>query len=463
MSGLNKSIKLGVAPTRRKVFSGEDAGLYKDLILETIRSLGIDFIDLQWLNDEGLLFDPDDVDTVAERFRSEGVDALFTPHCNFGTEEAIAKLGRKMGVPLLLWGPRDEAPLPDGTRLRDSQCGLFATSKVLQRMDVPFTYIENCRVDDPVFAEGMRKFVAAAAVVKSFRNMKIGQIDTRPGDFWSVICNEGELLERFNIEVVPITLIEIVHAVNAKLDKKELNFAELAADYRTRTVCDFDDDSVHKMIALKHVIREWAESKSLTAVAFQCWDALQDALGIMPCFINSELTGEGLPVVCETDVCGAVSAVITEAAMLYETPVFFADVTIRHPENDQAELLWHCGPFPLKLIKEGTEPKIGEHYVLPSHCPGVAEWEIKGGDISICRFDGVKGKYSIMVAEGIGIDGPRNRGTYVWVQFKDWPALERKLIYGPYIHHVAGIHGKIAAVVKEALRYLPDIIDDIEE
>ena len=38
-----------------------------------------------------------------------------------------------MGLPVLLWGPRDERPDENGVRLRDSQCGLFATGKVLRR------------------------------------------------------------------------------------------------------------------------------------------------------------------------------------------------------------------------------------------------------------------------------------------------------------------------------------------
>lgn len=185
--------------------------------------------------------------------------------------------------------------------------------------------------------------------------------------------------------------------------------------------------------------------------------ALQDVTGIMPCFIDSELTGDGLPVICETDVYGAITAVATQSAMLNATPIFFADLTIRHPENDNAELLWHCGPFPYKLKKEGVEARIGDHYILDSKCPGVAEWEIKGGDISICRFGGSKDEYKFLVAEGRGVEGSWTRGAFVWVEFNNWTALERKLIYGPYIHHVAGIHGKIASVIEEALRYIPGV------
>ena len=42
--------------------------------------------------------------------------ALFMPHCNFGSEEVVGKLGKAIGKPFLLWGPRDQAP-PSGKLL----------------------------------------------------------------------------------------------------------------------------------------------------------------------------------------------------------------------------------------------------------------------------------------------------------------------------------------------------------
>ena len=81
---------------------------------------------------------------IAEKFKAEKIDGLFLPHCNFGTEYECARLAKELGVPVLLWGHLDERPEPNGTRLRDTQCGLFATGKVLRRFGVPFTYMTNC-------------------------------------------------------------------------------------------------------------------------------------------------------------------------------------------------------------------------------------------------------------------------------------------------------------------------------
>ena len=61
----------------------------------------------------------------------------------------------------------------------------------------------------------------------------------------------------------------------------------------------------------------------------------------MPCAANALLNEEGIPVVCETDIHGAITALLVEAAALDDTRSFFADWTIRHPDIENGELLQH--------------------------------------------------------------------------------------------------------------------------
>ena len=185
------NIKLGYVPTRRSIFSAPDAIKYRGLTADRMKELGIDFVDITDINEEGLLYDDNDIAKVEEKFRKEGVDGLFVAHCNFGTEYVCARLAKRMNLPVLMWGPRDERPEPDGMRLRDSQCGIFATGKVFRRFRVPFTYMTNCRLTDPEFERGIKDFLAVCNVVKTFRSIRILQIGPRPFDFWSTMCNEG--------------------------------------------------------------------------------------------------------------------------------------------------------------------------------------------------------------------------------------------------------------------------------
>ena len=66
-----------------------------------------------------------------------------------------------------------------------------------------------------------------------------------------------------------------------------------------------------------------------------------------------------------------------------------------------------------------------------------------------------------IAAEGKAVDGPETTGSYVWFEAPDWKRLEEKFIYGPYIHHVAGVYGKYADAIQEAARYLPVEWDDL--
>ena len=459
---MKEKIKLGFAPTRRFVFSKEDAFKFKNLTREKIGQYDIEIVDLEGINAEGLLYDNDaDADKIIRRFKQAEVDAVFFPHCNFGTEDTVSRVAKAVGKPVLLWGPRDEDPLPDGFRLRDTQCGLFATGKVLRRFNVPFTYIVNSEVDSEVFSRGFGNFVAAANTVKAFRRLRILQISTRPAGFWTMMYNEGELLEPFGIESYPITLIDIQNRTESVLKENgsELN-AVVDLIQSSMDCSEGDDKAIRRVAALKVAMQAFAVEHGCSAVAIQCWSALQESIGIMPCLANALMTDEGIPVVCETDIHGAVTSVMAQAAALDSTPPFFADLTVRHSQNDNGELLFHCGNFPLSLTAPGCTPRFRKHFLFEDHAPGTHESEIRGGDISIVRFDGDHGRYQLFLGKAHGIKGPYSRGTYVWIEVNDWPLWEEKLVKGPYVHHCVGIHADVIPALYEACRYIPGLEPD---
>ncbi|MDR3248847.1 MAG: L-fucose/L-arabinose isomerase family protein [Treponema sp.] len=453
-------IKLGFAPTRRSIFSAPDAVKYRLLTKARLAELGVDIVDIDDINGEGLLYDDRDIPGIIEKFTAAKVDGLFFPHCNFGTEYAVAQLASTMKLPVLLWGPRDEAPDPKGIRLRDSQCGLFATGKVLRRFRVPFTYMTNCRLGDNEFKRGLDTFLRVCNVVKTFRKIRILQISTRPYDFLTTMCNEGELLEKFNIQLAPIPMTELVQKIEAVKDSAEAR--DTGALIRESMEIKVDPTVIDKVAALKAAMKSLTEQYNCNAVAIQCWNALQTEIGIMPCAANSLLTGEGIPVVCETDIHGAITSLLVQAASLGEGDILFADWTVRHPDNENGELLQHCGPWPLSLAR--SKPTLTKPLVFDY--PGAVSAEAKHGDLTLARFDGDNGDYSLLLGNAKGIDGPYTLGTYLWIEVKNWKRLEAKIVEGPYIHHCVGIHGNYVPVLYEACKYLniqADLYDNNEE
>ena len=454
-------IRLGFAPTRRAIFSAPAAVEYRGFTAKRLTELGIDFVDIDDINDEGLLYDDEGMLKILEKFRREKVDGLFLPHANFGTEYECGRLAKALGVPVLLWGPRDERPDENGMRLRDSQCGLFATGKVLRRFKVPFTYMNNCNLEDPEFERGIRDFLAVCNVVKVFRSTRILQIGPRPFDFWSTMCNEGELLEKFNIQLSPIPLPELTAEINKwKAEKAEV--AKVIAYCKENMTCQISDELLENVAGLKVAMKSLADKYGCNAIAIQCWNALQGEIGIMPCAANALLNEEGIPVVCETDIHGAVSQLITEAAAMNERRAMFADWTVRHPDNDNGELLQHCGPWPISVAQE--KPTICVPVAFPQN--GAVSAQAKHGEMTLVRFDGDDGEYSILLGKAKGIDGPWTKGTYVWIEVENLKRLEAKVVEGPYIHHVVAIHGNVVPIVYEACKYIgvkPDLYDPIED
>jgi len=231
-------------------------------------------------------------------------------------------------------------------------------------------------------------------------------------------------------------------------------------------VSPVSEEDVKRVAALKVAMRQLAQRSHSTAIAIQCWSALQSALSVMPCLANALLTDEQIPVTCETDIHGAITSIMVQAATLNTKPTFFADVTIRHPEHDNRELMFHCGNFPLSLSVE-EKPKFNRHFLFDDHAPGTLEGQIKGGELTFARFDGDNGEYSLFLGRAKGSEGPFTRGAYLWVEVNDWPLWEEKLVTGPYVHHIVGIHDNVIPALYEACKYIPglnpDPVDPTEE
>lgn len=123
-------------------------------------------------------------------------------------------------------------------------------------------------------------------------------------------------------------------------------------------------EELENVAALKVAMKNLAVKYSCNAIAIQCWNALQGEIGIMPCAANSLLNEEGIPVVCETDIHGAITALMVEAAGRNDKRSFFADWTVRHPDNENGELLQHCGPWPISVAQENRRSVILWHSVI---------------------------------------------------------------------------------------------------
>ena len=454
---MEKKPLLGLCPIGKFVFSNEDAVRQKGIIQTLLKKWNVRYVDLDGVLEDGLVKDQNCVDRVVEYFRQAGVECLFMPHCNFGTESAVGMIAKKLEVPTLLWGPRDEAPLPDGTRLRDTLCGLLASSKVLHKLGVAFTYIENCWPDDPALERGVDTFLRAANVAGAFRRgIRIGLIGQRIDFFWSTIVNESELLHRFNVEVLPIDMVEFINAARRRACQMRTTYEREIKELRKCYLIEgLDDDAFANVLAVRDQIFTLAEQHKLDGIAFQTFMSVIEAMGAYCIYAESQVA-EHYPFALESDIHGVISDLLLRRVNFDAEPVYLAEFTVRHPHNDNGILLWHAGA-PVSMRHPDERVRIGKHWILPSPLSGMLHFRMKDGPITVARFDGDNGIYQLAVGEGKTIEGPRTLNNYVWMEVNNWPLWERALIRGPFIHHCAMAYGHFADALVEACRFVPGL------
>ena len=462
---MKKSITLGFCPIGKFVFSHEDALLQKRKLEKILDASGIRWTGLEDVLPDGIVRRQEDVERVVRHFRGTGIDALFVPHCNFGTEGAAGMIASECGVPVLLWGPRDGAPLPDGTRLRDTLCGTFATSKVLHTFGVPFSYIANSHPEDAVFQKGLDRFVRASRVVKSIRNMRIGMIGQRIDFFWSTIASEADLLQRFRIQVQPVELALVVERIKVRAARHSDAYrTEMAAMIRW-TGFRFDGLEDERVALLNFAFRDellaLAEQHGLDAFCVQTFSAIPELLGLFPSLGVAMLNDLGYPLGPESDLHGTISSVILEAASGKDEPSFLPDLTIRHPENENAVLLWHFeAPLSLRDKADARGAGTSTPWILPGMPPGTLQFKLKDGPLTVARFDGDSGGYRLGFGEGKTVTGPFTRDYYTYLEVDDWPLWEEQIVRGPYIHHCSCVYDHCAGILEEACRFVPGLIPE---
>lgn len=463
---LNYKVKIGLVPMRRNTtdrpkgtfltwYSAEQRGArFVEYIEQNFSSEKVSFADSKGLGIKDLIFDDASAAAMIERLKAEQVDAVFIINCNFGNEEAAADIAKALGKPVLLWAPLDDEYYVDGMRPTDSQCGLFGVSRQFQRFHIPFSHLPCCKVESEEFKEGFDSFVRVACMVKNFTGLRIGQVGLRPTPFFSVIWNEGELMEKFGVKIIPINFA----VIEQRMKTAETAYAEEIAEYETYLLQNYKlDDLTPKyikpmatMVAMyKHLFEEF----NLDIISAECWTATPVMFdGLAPCTVYGILNDMGYLVSCESDMHAALTMALLKCATLGEGKPLFGEFTVRHPENKNAELLWHCGPFPLSQKAADSEARLVNQ----------RSWfRAKDGVYTVARLDQESGDYMILPLVAKTTAGPQTHGTYLWAEFEDLQKIEDRLLDGPYIHHFVEMEGDYRKEIAEFCKYFPNLKMDL--
>jgi len=462
---LDYKVKIGLVAMRRNTtdrprgtfltwYSAEQRGKkFVNYIEENFTNDIVSFVDNRGIGHEDLVFDDKSAEEVIERFKAEKVDAVMIINCNFGNEEAAADIVKALGKPALLWAPLDDEYYVDGMRPTDSQCGLFGVSRQMQRYHLPFSHLPCCRVESDEFKEGFESFVRVACMVKNFTGLRIGQIGSRPYPFFSVIWNEGELMEKFGVKITALNFAHIQDRMKTAAEKypEEIKYYE---EYilKNYTLDDLTPKYVNGMATMVVMYKKLFEEYNLDVISAECWTATPVMFdGLAPCTVYGILNDLGYMISCESDMHCAMTMVLLKSATLGKGKPLFGEFTVRHPENKNAELLWHCGPFPLsQKAKSGIDST--------ARLVNQRSWfRAKDGTYTVARMDQESGDYMILPLICKTTEGPQTHGTYIWGEFEDLQKVEDRLIDGPYIHHFVEMEGDYRKEINEFCKYFPNL------
>lgn len=170
--------------------------------------------------------------------------------------------------------------------------------------------------------------------------------------------------------------------------------------------------------------------------------------GLAPCAVLGLLNDLGYMIACENDIHYAMTMAVLKCATLGQGIPLYGEFTVRHPKNENAELLWHCGQFPLSQKAPDCEARIVNQ----------REWfRGKDGTYTAARIDQESGDYMMLPLICKTTEGPETNGTYIWGEFEDLQKIEDRLLQGPYIHHFIEIEGDYRKELEEFCKYVPNL------
>ena len=414
--------------------------------------------------------------------RTEGVNACCMFLGNFGPEGPTTLFVQKFGGPTMVLAAKEENKAVLKSDRGDALCGVlnFSYNVGLRRLKV---YIPEYPVVNPKEAVAeLRDFTAIARVVLGIRNLKVFGFGPRPYDF--LACNAP---------IQPLFDLGVNVQENSELDLFE-HFHKMAS--RTREIdaivkdmkkelgknCPYPD-LLPQLAQFELALTDWYEKQRGAAAyavfANKCWPAFQTSFHFVPCYVNSRLTGRGIPVACEVDLYGAVSEYMVECAT--EKPATLLDINNSVPDDilpkglrlagaEKRDLYmgFHCGNTCSACLKNcGMKYQLIMNRGLegggkPVISRGTMEGQIKPSPTTMFRLQSNSDSQLVSyIAEGSFLDvNPCSFGSLGVAAIPGFARFYRHvLIQKRFPHHGAYGFAKCGKTLFEALKLLG--VDDI--
>ena len=419
MNIVNKKMTMGVIIGNRGFFPDHLAKTGREEMLQALERAGMSAVALSPEQSKyGAVESHEEAKRCAALFQQnrDRIDGIIVSLPNFGDERAIADTVRlaKLDVPVLVQATPDSTAKMTIAFRRDSFCGKMSACNNLKQYGIPYslTTLHTVSPNSKEFQSDLAWFAAVCRVTNEMRNLRVGSIGARPAAFNTVRYSE-KILESQGISVETVDLSEILGRI-ARLKDTDSNVETKLAEIRKYVPTgDVPESALIKMAKLGFVIEHWMKQTDVTISAVQCWTAMEEYFGVVPCTIMSMMSNNLIPSACEVDVCGTIS--MYALALASETPSALLDWNNNYGDDPNKAVCFHCSNLPKHFFQEVRMDfqEIIAGTVGKENTFGTCVGRVKAGAMSFARFstDDTKGAMRGYVGEGAFTNDP---AEYLW-------------------------------------------------
>ena len=415
-----------------------------------------------------------------EDIKKAGCNALCVYLGNFGPEISETLLAKHFDGPKMFVAAAEESQNDLCGGRGDAYCGMLNASYNLKLRNVG-AYIPEYPVGDAEdCADMIHEFLPIARALVGLSKLKIISFGPRPLNF--LACN-APIKQLYNLGV------EIEE--NSELDLFE-SFNKHEGDERIPAIVKEMEEELGagnkkpevlaKLAQYELTLLDWVEAhkgyREYVAIAGKCWPAFQTQFGFVPCYVNSRLTAQGIPVSCEVDIYGCLSEFI--GTVVSEDVVTLLDINNSVPKDMYKESIegkfpyshqdtfmgFHCGNTCSKKLSfhEMKYQMIMARSLPVEVTNGTLEGDIVPGEITFYRLQSTAdAKLRAYVAEGEVLPvATKSFGGIGVFAIKEMGRFYRHvLIEKNYPHHGAVAFGHYGKALFEVFKYIGVPIEDI--
>src|SRR5262245_26215211 len=345
-----QKVTLGIIVGNRGFFPAHLCDSGRKEILKTLEKLGIDIVILPTdATKFGAVESMSDAQKCAELFKQNAgkIDGILVTLPNFGDERGVANAVRWSGlrVPILVHAFNDDPKIMTIADRRDSFCGKMSVCNNLRQYDVPFTLtrLHTCEPDSFPFRDDLADFIVTCRVMRALKNLRIGALGARPTAFNTVRYSE-KLLEQSGISIETLDLFELFGWVGKMKDNDAVVDTKLAEIQKYVSAKAIPPTALLKMAKFGVAVDKWMKQTKLNCTAIQCWTAMEEFFGVVPCTLMSMMSNMLMSSACEVDIMGTVAMVAMAQAS--GKPSALVDWNNNYGDDPDKGVVFHCSNLP---------------------------------------------------------------------------------------------------------------------